>query len=73
MKTTLELDEKLIKEAMDLVGGKTMRATVELALRQLIAARRREELAGMIGTTDFGMTLEDLQELRRKDKDRVSD
>ena len=73
MKTTLELDEKLIKEAMDLVGGKTMRATVEIALRELIAARRREELASMIGKTDFGMTVEDLQELRRKDKPHVSD
>ena len=72
MKTTLELDDKLIKEAMDLVGGKTMRATVELALRELIAARRREELAAMIGTTEFSMTLEDLQKLRRKDKRRVS-
>lgn len=73
MKTTLELDEKLIKEAMEMVGGKTMRATVELALRELIAARRREELAAMIGTTDFGMTLEDLQDLRRKEKAHVSD
>ena len=73
MKTTLELDEKLIQEAMVLVGGKTMRATVELALREMIAARRREELAAMIGTTDFDMTVEDLQELRRKDKSYVSD
>ena len=73
MKTTLELDEKLIKEAMDLVGGKTMRATVELALREFIAARRREELAAMIGTSDFDMTLEDLEQLRRKDRSRVSD
>jgi len=72
MKTTLELDEKLIQEAMDVIGGKTMRATVELALRELIATRRREELAAMIGTTDFDMTLEDLQELRRKDKPHVS-
>ncbi len=73
MKTTLELDEKLIKEAMAVAGGKTMRATVALALRELIAARRREELAAMIGTTDFDMTPEDLQELRRKDKPHVSD
>ena len=73
MKTTLELDEKLIKDAMDMVGGKTMRATVTLALRELIAARRREQLAAMIGTTDFDMTLEDLQELRGKEKPHVSD
>ena len=73
MKTTLELDEKLIKEAMDVVGEKTMRATVELALRELIGARRRQELAAMIGTTDFDMTLEDLRKLRQKDKLRVSD
>ena len=71
MKATLELDERLINEAMDLVGGKTMRATVQLALRELVAARRREELAAMTGTTDFGMTLEDLEELRRKVKHRV--
>ena len=68
MKATLELDERLINEAMDLVGGKTMRATVELALRELVAARRREELVAVIGITDFDMTLKD-----HKDKHRVSD
>jgi len=68
MKATLELDERLINEAMDLVGGKTMRATVELALRELVAARRREELVAVIGITDFDMTLED-----HKEKHRVSD
>ena len=70
MKTTLEIDEKLVEEAMKASGTKTMKAAIELGLKELISARRRKALALMIGNTDFDLTHEDLDSIR---KSRVTD
>ena len=34
MKTTVELDEKLLKRVMDLTGAKTRRAAIDYALHE---------------------------------------
>ena len=51
MRTNVELDDDLIAEAMELTGLPTKKATIELALRDLVEERRRrkalEELWGM--------------------------
>ena len=65
MKTTLEIDKKLVEEAMEASGAKTMKAAIELGLKHLIAARRRKELASMIGNTDFDLTHEKLDSMRK--------
>jgi Arc/MetJ family transcription regulator len=38
-RTDIELDEALVAEAMELYGTRTIRETVDLALRQLVGAR----------------------------------
>jgi Arc/MetJ family transcription regulator len=38
-RTNIELDEALVAEAMELYGTRTMRETVDLALRQLVGSR----------------------------------
>jgi len=38
-RTNIELDEQLVAEAMALYGTRTMRETVDLALRHLVGAR----------------------------------
>ncbi|MGB3812493.1 MAG: type II toxin-antitoxin system VapB family antitoxin [Shinella sp.] len=51
MRTNIELDDDLIAEAMELTGLPSKKATVELALRDLVEEWRRrkalEELWGM--------------------------
>jgi Arc/MetJ family transcription regulator len=51
MRTNIELDDALIAEAMELTGLSTKKATIELALRDLVEEQRRrkalEELWGM--------------------------
>jgi Arc/MetJ family transcription regulator len=51
MRTNIELDDELIAEAMELTGLSTKKATVELALRDLVNEHRRrkalDELWGM--------------------------
>jgi len=73
MRTTLELDDDLVKTAIDMGCEKTIRATVELALRELISARRRKQLIALIKDGDFSMTLEDLEEMRSLQDQHVPD
>jgi Arc/MetJ family transcription regulator len=51
MRTNIDIDEKLIEEAMALSGQKTKKAVVEEGLRRLIRLERQkkslEELRGM--------------------------
>lgn len=65
MRTTLDLDEKLLEDASRLANGKTKKAVVEEALREFIRRRRIEELRRMIGTDAIDLTPEDLRRMRR--------
>jgi len=50
MRTNIEIDDRLMAEAMAAAGLSTKKATVEEALRRLIAQeRRRRALADMHG------------------------
>ncbi len=50
MRTNIELDDKLLKAAMQATGQTTKRATVEEALKHVIrAARQRKALADLHG------------------------
>jgi Arc/MetJ family transcription regulator len=53
MATNLALDDSLIEEARLLCGEKTKKATVTLALHELIRQRRKSNLLAVLGTVDF--------------------
>jgi Arc/MetJ family transcription regulator len=53
MATNLALDDSLIEEARSLCGEKSKRATVTLALNELIRQRKKVKLLAMFGTIDF--------------------
>ena len=50
MKTTINLDDDLVREAMAIHPGKTKTAVLELGLRELINADRRGELTAAFGS-----------------------
>ena len=50
MKTTMNLDDALVSEAMAIHRGKTKTAVVELGLQELINADRRRRLAEAFGS-----------------------
>ncbi len=64
MRTTLELDEGLVREAMRLLGVKTKREAVRRALEAVIAEKRRERLQAKLGRLELNLTLEDLARMR---------
>ena len=61
MRTNIDIDDRLLEEAMLAVGLPTKKATVEEALRRLVQEdRRRRAVAGLAGSGWDG----DLKEMR---------
>ena len=50
MRTNLVLDDQLVTEAMQLTQVKTKREVVDLALRELVASRKRPDLRDLFGS-----------------------
>ena len=65
MRTTIDIDENLLKKAMELTQVKTKKDVVNISLNEMIRARRLKELADMGGNYEIDLTLSDLEEMRR--------
>lgn len=66
MRRTIVVDDRLLEEAREALGTRTIRETVELALREATRRKRLEELRRSLGTWEFDMTLEELLRLREE-------
>lgn len=64
MRHTVSVDDALLKEARRVLGTESIRATIELALREAIRKRRLEEFRRALGTFELDLTAEDLERLR---------
>ncbi len=64
MRTNIEIDKDLIAEAQELAGTRTMRETVDLALREMVNRHRRLGILDLRGTIKWEG---DLEEWRRDD------
>jgi len=62
MRTNIDIDDDLLAEAQRIAGTTTKRATVEVALTELVARERRRRALGLRGTVDW---TGDLDESRR--------
>lgn len=49
MRTTLDINGKLLEDAVELSGEKTKTAAVEVALREYVRLRRKEMLLNLRG------------------------
>jgi Arc/MetJ family transcription regulator len=57
MRTTLDLEESLLREAMKLLGTTTKRKTVRQAPQALVAQKRRERLRAKLERMKLSITL----------------
>ena len=66
MRTTLDIDETILEEAMRLADGMSKKALVERALEEYVNARRRTSLIEAIEKGDLGidLTMEELRKMR---------
>lgn len=68
MRSTIEIDPKLIAEAKALTKIKTKKALIDLSLRELIRKKRREHLIGLFGKSPIDLTLAELEDSRSDER-----
>jgi len=66
LRTLINIDDSTLKEAMALVGAKTKKETIQLALEELIKAGRRQHLKAMSGSGCISTTRDELKKTRMK-------
>ncbi len=64
MRSTMEIDEKLLAEAMRLTDAKTKKEVVRLSLVNLIRKKRRERLKGKLNKFPLALTQSELKKMR---------
>jgi len=64
MKTTVEIDDNLIREAMKALRVKTKREAIETGLREIVRRKNLAALRKELGTFDLDVDLDELERLR---------
>jgi Arc/MetJ family transcription regulator len=64
LRTNIELDEKLVKEAMTLTRKKTKKELVNYALRELVNKIKRKKILDLEGKVDWSGNLAEMRKNR---------
>lgn len=66
MRTTLDIDAKLIEKVVETTGASSKKKAIEIAMKEFLRAKRRKELSNLIGNyEEFAVTLKDLEKMRK--------
>jgi Arc/MetJ family transcription regulator len=65
MRTSIDIDNKLLEEAQKVTSAKTKKALIDLSLKELIRRKRLEHLISLYGTGPIDLTLKELEESRK--------
>lgn len=63
-RTTVEIDDELLKAAKRITGKKTTKGVVELALQTVINQQHKQALLKLKGSGIVSLSPEDIEELR---------
>ncbi len=66
MKTLADIDENILKKAMNISGASTKKETLMLALEELIKSRLRQQLKDKMGKEILDLTLTGLKKARQR-------
>ena len=72
MKTTMEIDPRLLRQAQKTLGTQTIKDTIEASLRTVIRQGQLQYLAGALGKIPLDLTPEQLRRQRRKRSPHVA-
>ncbi len=64
MRTTLNLDDQTLKEAMDYAEGQTKTEIINKALRSFVRGKRQKELLKLRGKVDWQGDIDELRKRR---------
>jgi len=65
-KTTVVIDDALLKEAMKVIGAKTKKQAINAGLKELVRRRNLEALRQEAGTYDLALSSDELERLRNE-------
>lgn len=63
MRTTLNVDEKILEEVMDLTGAKNRSQAINLVLHEFVKKKRLQKLLDLRGTLHLENNWRDLREM----------
>jgi len=63
-RTTVNIDDELMEEALTVSDVSTKRGVIEEALREFVRARRIESLRRRLGNFELGLSYEELRRMR---------
>ena len=66
MKTTVDIDQQLLRKAQKSLGTDTIKGTIEASLRSVIQQSQLQKLADALGTIPLDITADQLRQQRRK-------
>ena len=66
MKTSVEIDERMLDQARKILGTDTIKETIDESLRLVVRQRRLQDVVDMFGTLDIDLTPEKLRQMRYK-------
>ena len=64
MRTNIDIDDKLMKQAMKATGATTKKATVEAALRQVVQLKKQAKIRDLFGKVQWEGDLDAMREGR---------
>jgi len=65
MATNLDIDEKLLEEALHIGGNRTKKATVEQALQEYIQRRKQQRILKLFGKIEYDPSYNYKEQRRR--------
>jgi Arc/MetJ family transcription regulator len=65
MATNLNIDEKLLEEALRIGGNRTKKATVEQALEEYIQRRKQQKILKLFGKVEYDRSYNYKEQRRR--------
>ena len=71
MKTTIEMDRELLKQAQKVLGTTTIKGTIDESLKAVVRQRQLQALADALGTIPLDLTPDQLRRQRNKRTPRV--
>lgn len=64
MKTLLDIDDDLMEKLLQAAGTTVKKKAVVTAIESFLEMKKREQLADLIGSYEFGYTQTDLERMR---------
>ena len=65
-KTTVVIDDELLREAMKVIGARTKKQAISAGLSELIRKENLEALRRELGTFDLALSSDELERLRNE-------